>query len=309
MRLAVVLTRIAWTWCVCGSAAFVTCFTEISSRGGRRTGRFHGNGLVVNFGNLGANGDTGADKARINDADSISEVDPSTMLERLKEEIASLGLKTERGFKSTESEKQKARKLAFQIAQFNPTLEPAACYYPSSRDTRVQGDSLGLEGLWTLIYTDAPDITSLAQNNFAVLGRIGQECNPPYIRNVIEWSRPSWAELLPFSGTEQSRVLQKVVTEAEASSNRPCFVNLKLAGIEVITDSFDDTNSNILQSLEGKGLLSTILNKNPVRLQGPLTAPFGEFEILYLDRDIRIIQTGQGYLAINRRMSPESSWI
>jgi hypothetical protein len=44
-----------------------------------------------------------------------------------------------------------------------------------------------------------------------------------------------------------------------------------------------------------------LLKNNPVKLRGPLKAPFGKFEILYLDEDMRIIKTGQGYYAVNIR--------
>mmetsp|Transcript_15525 Transcript_15525/g.22135 ORF Transcript_15525/g.22135 Transcript_15525/m.22135 type:complete len:85 (+) Transcript_15525:98-352(+) len=46
--------------------------------------------------------------------------------------------------------------------------------------------------------------------------------------------------------------------------------------------------------------------KNPLELRGPLKLPFGQFEILFLDRDMRIIKTGQGYLAVNIR--EEDDW-
>ncbi|CAE6940033.1 unnamed protein product [Symbiodinium natans] len=38
-----------------------------------------------------------------------------------------------------------------------------------------------------------------------------------------------------------------------------------------------------------------------VNLRGPLSLPFGKFEILYLDEEIRIIRTGQGWYSVNRR--------
>ena len=44
----------------------------------------------------------------------------------------------------------------------------------------------------------------------AKLGRIGQECSPPFIKNIIEWKRPEWAKRLPFSGADDSRVMQKL---------------------------------------------------------------------------------------------------
>merc|ERR1711935_241386 len=105
-------------------------------------------------------------------------------------------------------------------------------------------DEISISGKWTLIYTDAPDITGLdtSRNPFstATLGRIGQDCNPPFVKNVIEWKRPSWASSLPFSGNENSRILQKVVTSASASPDKPNLVNLKIAGLELETPGRQD---------------------------------------------------------------------
>jgi hypothetical protein len=163
-----------------------------------------------------------------------------------------------------------------------------------------------LSGKWTLIYTDAPDITSLDGGPFATakLGRIGQECNPPSIKNVIEWTRPDWASsLLPFvRDDESSRVLQKVCCEGSATQQNPKSVDLKLVGLEILgmqgMDSGDDNSAGFDSFLGGPAAL---FERNPVKLQGLLTAPFGKFEILYLDDDMRITKTYQGYVAVNVR--------
>ena len=130
-----------------------------------------------------------------------------------------------------------------------------------------------------MIYTDAPDITSLDSGgpfSTAKLGRIGQECNPPSIKNVIEWQRPDWAASLPFSGSESSRVLQKVCCEGVANSDT--VVDLSIVGLEINgreTSSGESSGSN--------GLMNSILNgpsaffeSNPLDLKGPLTAPLGK---------------------------------
>ncbi len=166
-------------------------------------------------------------------------------------------------------------------------------------------DRSTLVGKWTLIYTDAPDITSLDGGPFATakLGRIGQECNPPSIKNVIEWRRPDWATSLPFvSDGGSSRVLQKVCCEGSATQQNPRVVDLKLVGLELVgikgSDSGDGKSGGFNSILGGPAAL---LERNPVKLEGPLTAPFGKFEILYLDDDMRITKTYQGYSTINIR--------
>lgn len=187
-------------------------------------------------------------------------------------------------------------------------------------------------GKWQLIYTDAPDIVSLdsSKNPFstAKLGRIGQECSPPYIKNVIEWLRPDWAKDLPFSGTDQSRILQKVVTAASATPTKPLLVNLKVAGFELeagttkmtgrgdsdgngmstTTTTTTSSSSDLMNRIQREGIPAGLLSFNPVDLKGPVNTPFGQFEILYLDDELRMIRTGQNYLAVNRRLAPDEEW-
>ena len=86
-------------------------------------------------------------------------------------------------------------------------------------------------------------------------------------------------------------MLQKVVCEGSASTSDPSTVDLKILGLE----------------LEGEGDSgpASILGNNPVKLQGPLSAPFGKFDILYLDETMRITKTYQGYYAVNLRDDDE----
>merc|ERR1712157_332605 len=113
----------------------------------------------------------------------------------------------------------------------------------------------------TAFYEDAPDITTLDSGGpfpAAKLGRIGQECSPPFIKNVIEWKRPEWLpESLPFSGNANSRVLQKVACEASASREDPLTIDLKLVGLDLLGDG--------ATSSDGPG---TFFEKNPVELRG-----------------------------------------
>ncbi|KAL7564823.1 hypothetical protein ACA910_021079 [Epithemia clementina (nom. ined.)] len=242
--------------------------------------------------------------------------------EKLMEDLSALAYRTQRGFNATQSERQQARTLVYELAKYNPTKEPAAAYYQENARFNASGRSANssLAGKWTLVYTDAPDIIALdsSNNKLAVLGRIGQECEPPYIRNIIEWRRPSWADFLPLAGTRNSRVLQKVVTQAQASPDSPSIVLLKLVGLQVMTpdkDNDDDddgsnkSTTNWMERIQTRGILPTLLERAPINLQGSLQAPFGEFEILYLDDQLRIIRTGQNYLAVNRRIQPsDDAW-
>jgi hypothetical protein len=148
------------------------------------------------------------------------------------------------------------------------------------------------------------------------LGRIGQECDADQntILNIIEWKRPDWlGNILNKSSNQQNdedgddidynknRVLQKVVCEASASPGKPFVVDLKLVGFELIGETDDsltssDTKGSIgFPSLPGFPPLDSILNQGPaailskylVSLRGPLKAPFGVFEVQYLDEEMR----------------------
>jgi len=249
---------------------------------------------------------------------SISQQEP------LKELLLSLADVTKRGFVATSDQRSQISDVILKLSECNPTTEPANAYYNRNPQKFDDDDTPTLAGSWTLVYTDAPDITSLdptmaagipsflPQN--AKLGRIGQECIPEeaLIKNVIEWKRPDWVQGIlnqvgtEYSGGDESRVLQKVCVEATASPIRPTIVELKLSGFELV-GSVDDGNS-----LPSNGIFSSLqeyavhgpaawFEKNPLSLNGQLKAPFGQFEILYLDSEMRIIRTGQGYFAVNIR--------
>ena len=271
---------------------------------------------------------------------SSSVTDPEFI--RLRNELMDLAEVTNKGFTSTPSQKKRAREIIMELAKFNPTAEPASAYYDTSyKDSdkdAATATAASLAGKWDLIYTDAPDITSLdtSRNPFATakLGRIGQHCLPQsgIIKNVIEWKKPDWANqlFLPFAGDADARILQKVITKATASPDRPTKVQLELAGIELVAPPLPGTSGNngssssgsnnnnqsntndksgkklaLQEAIETEGLAMGILRNNPLELRGPLTAPFGQFEILYLDENMRITRTGQNYVAVNVRSKDE----
>lgn len=238
---------------------------------------------------------------------------------RLKSDLVELADRTGRGFTASGDDKRKAKEIVESLQRLQTIPDPARSYYDSSATSSVVSDdsastsSSSIAGKWTLIYTDAPDITGLdtSRNPFstAKLGRIGQECSPPYIKNVIEWVRPDWAKDLPFSGSDGSRVLQKVVTSGSATPSKPTFVELKVAGLELVSgggNAMDSSGSNPLDAIRSQGLPAGILSMNPVDLKGPLNPPFGRFEILYLDEEFRAIRTSQNFLAVNRRITNEN---
>lgn len=271
----------------------------------RKSSRSSSNSLVVLF----SNNDN-------DDADNAAPDDRAT--DKLKREFMALASITQRGFQANPSDRQKFKNLIASLEALNPTPEPAFPYYDTKATTDDDNNNKNkntpaapsLAGKWTLIYTDAPDITSLeTATPTAKLGRIGQECDPltKSIKNVIEWRRPQWAAALPFSGSDGSRILQKVCTKARASPMKPLEVDLEIAGIELgVPASGGGGTGDLWQDIQNDGLAVALLQARPVRLEGPLTAYFGRQTILYLDEDFRIIRTNQGYVAANVR--DEEEW-
>ena len=218
----------------------------------------------------------------------------------LKKHFLFFAERTDRGFRANIEDLRRINEVVDQLARLNPTSEPARAFYTPSG----YSDGPSLTGRWNLVYTDAPDITSLDQGNpWASLGRIGQECDPPYIRNVIEWKRPSWLpQGLPLSGSDSDRIIQRVVTKATASPQKANEVQLELAGFRVgPSSSAAATPTDIPSAIQKKGLVAGLTSVFPLDAEGPFTAPFGKFTILYLDQELRIVRTGQGYIAANVR--------
>jgi hypothetical protein len=76
---------------------------------------------------------------------------------KLKDDLIALADKTRRGFNASRTERKQMKQIVNELSSYSPTKEPAAAYYGEE----VVGSGSTLSGKWTLIYTDAPDITSL----------------------------------------------------------------------------------------------------------------------------------------------------
>ena len=284
-------------------------------------------------------GDDAATESPIHVSSSSSSIDACT-IQSLRQEIVELGKRTERGFKASRADRERAEKLIFDLAQYNRIREPVSTYYGNQQNVEMdhnKKDAATIKGKWTLIYTDAPDITGLGvPSPFVTLGRIGQDCShPPYIANVIEWCAPSWAGNIPFlvgnnknSNASAARILQKVVTFGSAVPASPTVVDLNVAGLQLsagnatmstsIETSESKNNSNDLRTaIEEDGLIVGVLkqqqkdkpNIDLLKLDESRQPPFGSFEILYLDDTLRITKTSRNHYAINVRIqSREDEW-
>jgi hypothetical protein len=92
-------------------------------------------------------------------ASPSSVLDPKAV--ELKDDLIALAEKTRRGFSANREERNKAKQIIKDLSSYSPSEEPAAAYYGEKELGDNLIDSATLAGKWTLIYTDAPDITSL----------------------------------------------------------------------------------------------------------------------------------------------------
>ncbi|GMH65946.1 hypothetical protein TrLO_g8824 [Triparma laevis f. longispina] len=212
-----------------------------------------------------------------------------------KADLLNLGQSTNRGFTSTPSDKQKLSSLISTLTSSTPN---------SNNVTATD-----LIGKWTLIYTDAPDITSLDSSPATRLGRIGQEIESSgsgkiIVKNVIEYLRPKWLDRLPLptsligGSDNDARVIQKVVTEGKSNSRNGKLIELAIKGAEIYSEGDDDNLPLALKQLK----------ERPVDLKGVGGLPFGSFEILYLDEGIRIVRTSNNHIAVNVKDDAGSAW-
>lgn len=246
---------------------------------------------------------------------------------------------TKRGFQASKEQREEISALINDLSQLNPTSEPASSYYKSKTVNKDSPTIAGKWTLKYTDAPDITSLDPVLSSSNSALGmlpsppplsklaRIGQDCDSiaGTVTNVIEWRQPEWLSSKDEKGSKDEmnedgpRILQKVVCEASADPSKPTEIDLTLVGFELIGDtgmkkekqSNDGEKSNPLnpfglplpipdlnQLQDGP---AAVLEANPIKLRGPLKAPFGKSNILYLDEDMRILRTNQGYVAVNMR--------
>lgn len=246
---------------------------------------------------------------------------------------------TKRGFQASKEQREEISAIVNELSQLNPTTEPATSYYKSKTDNEDSSTIAGKWTLKYTDAPDITSLDPVLSTSNSALGmlpsppplsklaRIGQDCDSiaGTVTNVIEWRQPDWLSSKDEKGNKDEiteggpRILQKVVCEASADPSKPTEINLTLVGFELIGDtgtkkeeqSNDGERSNPLnpfglplpipdlkQLQDGP---AAVLEANPIKLRGPLKSPFGKSNILYLDEDMRILKTNQGYVAVNMR--------
>ena len=176
---------------------------------------------------------------------------------------------TDRGFKKDKSMAASVRNAIHALSDAAKDLTPVP-----------------LDGDWTLLWTDAPDITGLGSSlPFApTLGRIGQEISAAdgTVVNVIEW-RPASLLTTLRSELAEDAVEQRVVTGFTEATPGDVKLVLKGAG------------------LRPRRVLNRDLELGPYDTTGLFSLPFGEFKVLYNDGSLRVVKTGQNFYSVNER--------
>ena len=176
---------------------------------------------------------------------------------------------TDRGFKKDKSAAASVRNAIHALSDAAKDLAPVP-----------------LDGDWTLLWTDAPDITGLGSSlPFApTLGRIGQEISAAdgTVVNVIEWRPASLLSTLRSELAEDA-VEQRVVTGFTEATPGDVKLVLKGAG------------------LRPRRVLNRDLELGPYDTTGLFSLPFGEFKVLYNDGSLRVVKTGQNFYSVNER--------
>jgi len=211
-----------------------------------------------------------SDECQVGDELACAAVDEKKrLLEALKD--------VDRGFSGSSEQRKKVELLLQQMIHLSPAVSAS-----------------GLGGDWELVYTNAPDILGLTGGPLAKLSRIGQQIDAigGTIDNVIEYVPATWVSSAFANAADVTadRLQQRVLLTYETDGTR---CNIQIRGTSLSA-----------QQVLGVSLASA----PPLRLQGPLELPFGSFEVLYNDGDLRIVKTQQGYWGVNRRLGPDESW-
>lgn len=193
-------------------------------------------------------------------------------------------LPLDRGFRATAADRQRVAGLIRALVIEAPAVSAA-----------------GLDGEWELVWSDAPDIVGSSFGTATGVGglsgplatavRIGQsiDADACTIANIIEYQPPAWlASALP--GLASDRLQQRVLLSYVPIGTR---CELIVLGAAVAPRTALGVSLRALPPLE---------------LKGSLSLPFGSFEVLYNDGQLRAVRTQQGYFGVNRRLPEGESW-
>ena len=203
------------------------------------------------------------------------------------------------GVKATKEDQANIEKLVQLLKpsreNLAPTIQPASAFAPSnSFNNRRQRALLG--GNWQLQYTSGPDVTSIGKIPGVSLDYVGQ---------IVDIDRNVITNLVSASGFL-------------ADTNQEVYVNAKQSGSSRVELDFFATKIQLVKVFGQE----TIFGK-PVSEIKPFEIAFDKeqfakqleksgrptpaFDIEYIDQDLRIQRTGEGYLFIIKKLPDEGT--
>lgn len=173
-----------------------------------------------------------------------------------KQRVVALCAAADRGFASSRAERAEIEAAIDELCTQNPTENPA--------------QNLALRRCWKLIYTSAPDVSTLNANPLVAVGAVYQDARDwPTIVNVID-STPRISSLAPAAIQADTATRLRVVTRAEPRS--PTRVGLTFERAEV----------------QPLSLLGFSLPFPALGLDLPQASSY--FEVRFLDDDVLVIE-------------------
>jgi len=176
----------------------------------------------------------------------------------------------------------------------NKLVSPAIGFSSDSRSNNEKQRS-ALSGNWTLLYTNAPDVLSISKIPGVTLEYVGQslDCEQSVITNIVR-----------ASGWLADSIQEVYVRARPVSPNRVelDFLGTKLKFTKIFgrksVFGFDVDNLKPIQvQFDQEKFAKTIKKSN---------RPIPSFEFEYLDEDLRIHRTGEGYTFIAAKIGGKS---
>ena len=231
-------------------------------------------------------------------ADEIIDVNPVDLdLKRaqLKTQLLQRVSRLDRGYGSTEADRQSVDSIVQKLRQVNPSKDSATDnLFPNASDGECK-----IEGVWSMAYTTAFDVLTLNANPLTIVQQIRQVISRDGRSvNVIDLV-PRVQSLLPYSVVGKGSTIRlKVFTSAFARGASRVGLTFKRLESQLLSLFSVDINLRLLgidfpQVASGFG--------------GGADGP-GFFDVWYLDEDLLIISQNQpGGFFVNVRSSEEDT--
>lgn len=202
----------------------------------------------------------------------------------------------DRGFSARPAQRRKIDSLVAELAPLSACAEPTAGLDGSV----VDGRPTPIVGLWELVYTDSPDVSSLGLNPLTIVGAIYQDIRqPPEVVNVIELS-PRILNAQPALDTTL-----RVKVFARALARSPARVGLafeRLGGAPVTFLGADVPPWLSPPALDLRALLPFGLGEPAAEQPRDERGAGAFFDVVYLDGELLVIKANRGGVYVSVRV-------